>query len=303
MGLSNIETLLQKTSRTFALTIPCLPQPTRDEVGIAYLLFRIIDTFEDATLWSPEKRQKELRDFIPLLDGPASAAQSAVEDWARNPPLNHAGYQELLASTPYVLERFEALRPEARQVLRTHVARSAEGMSAFVGRTKPEGRLQLETIADLRAYCYAVAGIVGEMLTELFVLGRPGMQAVAAELRQRAAGFGEGLQLVNILKDARPDAAEGRTFLPRQAPLREVFVLARQDLADAAAYVDLLRAGGAEPGLVAFNAFICKLATANLQILRDQGLGAKLTRLTVAKIAAEIAASLGVQTPAVALRA
>ena len=141
MSLSDIENLLQKTSRTFALTIPCLPQPTRDEVGIAYLLFRIIDTFEDATLWSPEKRQKELRDFIPLLDGPASAAQPAAAEWARNPPLVHAGYQELLARTPYVLERFEALRPEARQILRTHVARSAEGMSGFVARTKPEGRL------------------------------------------------------------------------------------------------------------------------------------------------------------------
>ena len=301
--MSDIETLLQKTSRTFALTIPCLPQPTRDEVGIAYLLFRIIDTFEDAVLWSPDQRQQALHDFIPLLDGPASASEARAREWVANPPLIHEGYQELLASTPYVLERFEALRPEARQVLRTHVARSAEGMASFVARSKPEGRLQLDTIADLRAYCYAVAGIVGEMLTELFVLGRPGMDRVAPELRKRAAAFGEGLQLVNILKDARPDAAEGRTFLPRQAHLREVFVLARQDLADAAAYVDLLRDGGAEPGLVAFNAFICKLAAANLQILRDEGLGAKLTRLTVAKIAAEIAASLGVQTPQVALRA
>ncbi len=303
MGLSEIESLLQKTSRTFALTIPCLPQPTREEVGIAYLLFRIIDTFEDAVLWSPEKRDRALRDFIPLMDGPAAAAQTLAREWAAAPPLLHDGYQELLARTPYVLERFEALRPEARQILRTHVARSAEGMAGFVARAKPEGRLQLDTIADLRAYCYAVAGIVGEMLTELFVLGRPSMQAVAPELRKRAAAFGEGLQLVNILKDARPDAAEGRTFLPRQAPLREVFALARQDLADAAAYVDLLRQGGCEPGLVAFNAFICKLAAANLQILRDEGLGAKLTRLTVAKIAAEIAATLGVETPKVALRA
>ncbi|HSS39982.1 MAG TPA: squalene/phytoene synthase family protein [Polyangia bacterium] len=301
--MSDIEILLQKTSRTFALTIPCLPQPTRDEVGIAYLLFRIIDTFEDAVLWSPEKRLQALADFIHVLDGPASASQALADEWTRNPPLIHDGYQELLARTPYVLERFEALRPEVRQILRTHVARSAEGMASFVRRVQPEGRLQLDTIADLRAYCYAVAGIVGEMLTELFVQGRESMQRVAPELRSRAAAFGEGLQLVNILKDARPDAMEGRTFLPRQAPLREVFALARQDLADAAAYVDLLREGGAEPGLVAFNAFICKLAAANLQILRDQGLGAKLTRLTVAKIAAEVAVSLGVETPKVAARA
>ena len=301
--MSDIETLLQKTSRTFALTIPCLPQPTRDEVGIAYLLFRIIDTFEDAVLWPPEKRRQALSDFIGLLDGPASASQALADEWTRDPPLIHDGYQELLARTPYVLERFGSLRPAVRQILRTHVARSAEGMASFVKRVQPEGRLQLDTIADLRAYCYAVAGIVGEMLTELFIQSRESMQQVAPELRKRAAAFGEGLQLVNILKDARPDAMEGRTFLPRQAPLREVFALARQDLADAAAYVDLLREGGAEPGLIAFNAFICKLAAANLQILRDQGLGAKLTRLTVAKIAAEIAATLGVETPKVAARA
>ena len=55
-----IEDLLQKTSRTFALTIPYLPQPTRDEVGIAYLLFRIIDTFEDAVLWAPALRLEAL---------------------------------------------------------------------------------------------------------------------------------------------------------------------------------------------------------------------------------------------------
>jgi farnesyl-diphosphate farnesyltransferase len=191
-----------------------------------------------------------------------------------------------------VLEQYQLLSPQVQAILRTHVARSAEGMAAFVARIEPGGKLQLDTIDDLRSYCYAVAGIVGEMLTELFLIGRPSLARVAADLRSRAAEFGEGLQLVNILKDARPDAVEGRTFLPRQAPLAEVFALARKDLAAAVRYVDLLRDGGAESGLVAFNAFICKLASANLQILRDQGLGAKLTRTTVVKIAAEIASGL-----------
>jgi farnesyl-diphosphate farnesyltransferase len=295
--VTDIESLLQKTSRTFALTIPCLPEPTRAEVGIAYLLFRIIDTFEDAVLWPPALRVEALKQFVGLLDRPAAEAQSLAESWTREPPLAHAGYQELLARTPYVLGEFQALRPEARAVLRTHVTRSAEGMAGFVRRIEPGGRLELETIDDLRAYCYAVAGIVGEMLTELFLLDRPSLGRVAADLRARAADFGEGLQLVNILKDARPDAAEGRTFLPSRATLAEVFVLARKDLAAASTYVDLLRQGGAESGLVAFNAFICKLASANLQILRDQGLGAKLTRVTVAKIAAEIAAGLGASRP------
>ena len=42
--------LLEKTSRTFALTVPLLPEPTRCEVTVAYLLFRVADTLEDATL-------------------------------------------------------------------------------------------------------------------------------------------------------------------------------------------------------------------------------------------------------------
>ena len=300
--MTDIEDLLQKTSRTFALTIPCLPQPTRDEVGIAYLLFRIIDTFEDAVLWPPALRLEALKQFAGLLDRPAAESRTLAADWTREPPLIHAGYQELLSHTPYVLEQYQALRPEAQAILRTHVARSAEGMASFVARIEPGGRLELDTMEDLRAYCYAVAGIVGEMLTELFLLGRPSLGRVAADLRGHAAAFGEGLQLVNILKDARPDAAEGRTFLPRQAPLAEVFALARKDLASAALYVDLLRKGGAEPGLVAFNAFICKLAAANLQILLDQGLGAKLARTTVIKIAAEVAGeSAGLFRPSVGL--
>ena len=52
--------LLQKTSRTFALSIPLLPEPLQTEVAIAYLLFRIIDTFEDATRWAPARRAKAL---------------------------------------------------------------------------------------------------------------------------------------------------------------------------------------------------------------------------------------------------
>ena len=37
---------LEGVSRTFALTIPCLPEDLRDWVGNAYLLCRIADTIE-----------------------------------------------------------------------------------------------------------------------------------------------------------------------------------------------------------------------------------------------------------------
>jgi farnesyl-diphosphate farnesyltransferase len=294
--MDDIDDLLLKTSRTFALTIPLLPEPTRSEVGVAYLLFRIIDTFEDAVHWTPEHRITALGQFAGLLDGPPEAAAAMVEACARQPPVDHAGYRELLAKMPVVLRAFHALQAGAREPIRKHLARSADGMSGFVSRVGPKG-LELQTVEDLRDYCYAVAGIVGEMLTELFLLGRPAMATIAEDLRNRAAQFGEGLQLVNILKDARPDAAEGRIFLPRTASSREIFALAEDDLAAAGDYTEMLRTAGAERGLVGFNAFIIKLAVGTLQVLRERGLGAKLSRLQVAKIAAEVTHAIGQGRP------
>jgi farnesyl-diphosphate farnesyltransferase len=291
--MTTVDDLLQKTSRTFALTIPLLPDPTRTEVGIAYLLFRILDTFEDATEWSPPRRIDALARFVELLDRPPGAdVRALAEDCAQRPPVSHAGYGELLEKMPLVLERYWALDPQARAFMRLHVERSARGMSAFLGRADGAGTLQLETLQDLRDYCYAVAGIVGEMLTELFLLGRPYLASAAPALRERSAHFGEGLQLVNILKDAGPDAEQGRVYLPRQASLAEVFSLAHQDLERAAEYTEALKVAGAEAGLVAFNALIMQLARGTLRLLRTNGLGSKLSKLEVMSILARVASEM-----------
>jgi farnesyl-diphosphate farnesyltransferase len=83
--MSVIDHLLQKTSRTFALAIPLLPEPTRNQVGIAYLLFRIADTFEDAVLWSRERRLAALDQFVELLDRDPSATSEHCR-WPRGWP-------------------------------------------------------------------------------------------------------------------------------------------------------------------------------------------------------------------------
>lgn len=285
----DLQDLLQRTSRTFALTIPLIPEPLRTEVSVAYLLFRIIDTFEDATHWDSTRKASALSRFTWLIESESThKVPEVVEEWLRDPPVHHEGYLALLAATPRVLEWHRGLRPEAREQLRRHLARSARGMMSVVERTDASGVLQLQTMQDLRDYCFVVAGIVGEMLTELFVLQSPALAGSADELRARAVEFGEGLQLVNILKDVRPDEAEGRVYLPRQADLAEVFVLARADLRRAAEYTNILRAAGADKGVVAFNALNARLAVATLRLLRDQGPGAKLTRLQVMGLAAEV---------------
>ncbi len=275
--------LLEKTSRTFALSIPELPEPTLREVTIAYLLFRIADTFEDATvLWSKPKRLEVLGEFADLLREPSvERARERVAAWLADPPVDHDGYLELLEKTPDVVAAFLSLSPPAREAISRHTIRTSELMASFVEHTDERGVLQLEGLPRLRDYCYAVAGIVGEMLTELFVLGRDNLEPVLDYLRERAALFGEGLQLVNILKDSATDATEGRHYLPSGVDRTEVFALARRDLEAAAEYCLAIQQAGGPNGIVAFTALPVELAWATLDRVERKGPGSKISRAEV----------------------
>jgi farnesyl-diphosphate farnesyltransferase len=297
---ADLDDLLVKSSRTFALSIPLLPEPTRREVTVAYLLFRIADTFEDAARWPREERCRALEDFIRLLHDPDGEEVARLTTaWRATPPIDHAGYLELLEATPSVLEAFAALSPAARHQVRLHTERTAEGMADFVSRGTPEGSLLLTTLADLRAYCYVVAGIVGEMLTELFIIGHRSLEPMARDLRQRAAAFGEGLQLVNILKDSEADGSEGRIYVPRSVPRQTLFSLAREDLDRAAEYTTIIQEAHSPRGVVAFNALPILLARATLDHVELAGPGAKITRNEVFEIVTRLNADLDAGRPAV----
>jgi farnesyl-diphosphate farnesyltransferase len=64
-------------------------------------------------------------------------------------------------------------------------------------------------------YCYHVAGVVGEMLTELFCAQDPAIDAQRERLMPLAVSFGQGLQMTNILKDIWDDLGRGMCWLPR----------------------------------------------------------------------------------------
>jgi farnesyl-diphosphate farnesyltransferase len=293
---ARLEELLVKTSRTFALSIPELPEPTRREVTVAYLLFRVADTLEDATRWTPERQLAELNRMDELLGRPSiDGATVLAREWLEEPPLDNESYLELLGELPAVIAAHEALAPAAHELVREHTRRTIAGMAAFVGRERP---LRLRGLPDLESYCYAVAGIVGEMLTELFLIDRPALQAVAPELRAVAASFGEALQLVNILKDSAADLIEGRSYLGGVDPL-DIFGRARGDLEGAGRYVRRLQEAGAPRGLVAFTALPVLLAWRTLDRVADAGPGTKLTRAEVADISRTLDCALADGRPAV----
>ena len=297
--MADLEKLLEKTSRTFALSIPVLPEPTHREVMIAYLLFRIADTFEDAAHWEPERRIGALADFRALLASPSRAeAERLAKEWAAANPAEHAGYRELIAEVPAVLDAFFALSPGAVEPVRRHVSRSAEGMAGYVARTRG-GQLVVRDVPDLKAYCYQVAGIVGEMLTELFLLDRQQLAPIAGTLRERAATFGEALQLVNILKDSSVDTSEGRSYLPAGVPRAEIFALARHDLSVAGDYIAALQEHGAPRGIVEFCALPVLLAQASLDKIESHGPGSKISRPEVFFLTQRLKKALDRGQPAV----
>jgi len=63
------------------------------------------------------------------------------------------------------------------------------------------------TFEELREYCYCVASVVGLICIEIF-----GYQY--EETKEYAVNLGIALQLTNILRDIKADAARGRIYLP-----------------------------------------------------------------------------------------
>jgi farnesyl-diphosphate farnesyltransferase len=88
----------------------------------------------------------------------------------------------------------------------------------------------LPRMSDLDDYCYYVAGVVGQMLTELFCSHSAAVAQQRAALQDLAISFAQGLQMTNILKDMWEDRAQGACWLPQ-----DVFTCHGIDLAQLSA--------------------------------------------------------------------
>ena len=205
--------LLQGVSRTFALTIPQLPEGLYRSVANAYLLCRIVDTIEDEAELDRERKRRFCAAFSRVvrgLESPEALQQSLAPCLsAKTLPAEH----ELIAVLPRVIRITHALDPDQRDALALCVDIMAKGMAEFQDLDLRRG---LATQKDHDHYCYVVAGVVGEMLTRLFCHYSPAIKAHEALLMPLAVSFGQGLQMTNILKDLWEDHARGVSWLPRE---------------------------------------------------------------------------------------
>ena len=205
--------ILQGVSRTFALTIPVLPSDLERAVGNAYLLCRIADTIEDdAGLGVEDKRRYS--DWFNALVREQSADDTAFgkELAPRLAPHATPAERDLVDNTDRVLRITHSLDAPQRAALARCVQVMSDGMVYYQGQETLDG---LEDQAAMDRYCYYVAGVVGEMLTELFLLRCPGLAARRREMLLLGVSFGQGLQMTNILKDIWEDRSRGACWLPR----------------------------------------------------------------------------------------
>src|SRR6202047_5070136 len=204
--------ILPHVSRTFALTIPQLPPALSISVTCAYLLCRIADTIEDEPALSAPETLALLQRFSAVVAGTGDAAALARDVEHRLSDHTLPTERDLVSNMDRVLRVASRLSAVQHEAIKRCVQLMCYGMPRFQFNASVKG---LARSSDLDDYCYYVAGVVGEMLTELFCDYSADIARRRAALSALAASFAQGLQMTNILKDVWEDRSRGACWLPQ----------------------------------------------------------------------------------------
>ena len=204
--------ILPGVSRTFALTIPVLPGNLAEVVTNAYLLCRLADTIEDDVGLNDVQKTEFHARFVRVVEGSEPAAPFAAELAPLLSDRTLEDERDLVSNTEKVIRITHGFSDAERAALTRCVSIMCGGMPEFQRNKSLSG---LATLRDLDEYCYYVAGVVGEMLTDLFILHLPELESQRERLMRLAVSFGQGLQMTNILKDIWDDRQANTCWLPR----------------------------------------------------------------------------------------
>jgi farnesyl-diphosphate farnesyltransferase len=204
--------LLKGVSRSFYLTIRALPRGLRRPIGLAYLLARASDTIADTATAPQESRTECLHAFVARLQRDQSDIFARLHQI--NPPNPYEQY--LLGALERVIAAVDQLPDGDRAEILTLLQKITHGQELDLLRfPDPTVLHALDTPADLDQYTYLVAGCVGEFWTRICAAHLPSYSRLPLDqLSALGRAFGQGLQLVNILRDLPEDIANGRCYLP-----------------------------------------------------------------------------------------
>ena len=204
--------MLQGVARSFALTLGQLPPPLRRAGANVYLVCRIADTIEDEPTLSAAQKETFSARWLDVVEGRAPAAPFALELGATLSPSTTGAERGLVAAADRVVRITRGLRAPQRQAIERCVRIMTRGMAEFQHQASLRG---LQDVRHLDRYCYHVAGVVGETLTEFFCDYSAEIDRRRPELLALAVSFGQGLQMINVLKDMWEDQRRGVCWLPQ----------------------------------------------------------------------------------------
>jgi farnesyl-diphosphate farnesyltransferase len=207
--------VLPGVSRSFALSLRVLPRALRRPFGVTYLVARAADTIADTRALAPAARLAAIHALRGAVRDEAGAAPASGDP----PPGGQTPAERaLLARLPEVLQAYRALDPADRERARAVLLTLTQAMVESLERFPPEMADRvgaLDTRADLDRYTHLNAGCVGEFWTDMVVAHRPRCAIWdLPAMRARGVRFGQGLQLVNVLRDLPRDLRIGRCYLP-----------------------------------------------------------------------------------------
>ena len=197
--------LTRSAAKNFYYGLRLLPEPKRSAMFALYAYMRLVDDIADHDDGrSPEQRER-------ALDAWRVTTHAALA--GEIPDGDHAAIWPAFAHTA----RRYRIPPRLFD-------------DAIAGQQRDLLPARFEDFEQLHRYCHQVAGVVG--LASIHIWGFDGR----ADTEALAVARGVALQLTNILRDLREDAARGRIYLPR-TDLRRMNVTEE----------DLLRGRGGEP--------------------------------------------------------
>lgn len=223
--------MLGRVSRTFALNIKVLPAfRLRRPVLLAYLFCRMADTIEDCPSMRAEEKGRLLAIFARIfVQDPEQGLRNAVafsqalpSGWKKSDDNN----EFLCAHCVWTVALYFYLPVKVQQPIAACVREMCEGMARFAQRqeTQQGQWLTIDNEADLDQYCYYVAGIVGNMLCDLFYTQSPLISEERyRQMKKLAVSFGLALQVVNITKDVAEDREREVCFIPQEWQRQEGF--------------------------------------------------------------------------------
>jgi phytoene synthase len=170
--------ITRKSASNLALAFILLPREKRDAMSALYAFCREVDDVADEDSVAMEKRRTQL-----------AAWRADIRRACENQPPEFAinrEFQPIIQKFKLPFALFDELIKGCEMDLDT---------------------LRYENYEQLELYCHRVASVVGLLSIEIF-----GYQN--ATCRDYAVHLGKALQLTNILRDVKNDAARGRIYLP-----------------------------------------------------------------------------------------